>query len=110
MEANFSAEGADIRMKFAGSGHGAGLRLRRRGEHQNREKKGRLFQATLPFCTVFCWIRQFSAASQCHADRQDIHTVGGVEGDLSNRLADDGCKVRIIGIEAQLGTMPDVVT
>ena len=46
--------------------------------------------------------------SQCHADRQDIHAVGGVEGDLSNRLADDGCKVRIIGIEAQLGTMPDV--
>ena len=37
--------------------------------------------------------------SQCHADRQDIHAVGGVEGDLSNRLADDGCKVRIIGIE-----------
>ena len=46
--------------------------------------------------------------SQCHIDRQDIHAVGGVEGDLSNRLADDGCKVRIIGIEAQLGTMPDV--
>ena len=46
--------------------------------------------------------------SQCHADRQDIHTVGGVEGDLSNSLTDDGCKVRIIGIEAQLGTMPDV--
>ena len=46
--------------------------------------------------------------SQRHIDRQDIHTVGGVEGDLSNRLADDGCKVRIIGIEAQLGTMPDV--
>ena len=46
--------------------------------------------------------------SQRHIDRQDIHAVGGVEGDLSNRLADDGCKVRIIGIEAQLGTMPDV--
>ena len=46
--------------------------------------------------------------SQHHIDRQDIHAVGGVEGDLSNRLADDGCKVRIIGIEAQLGTMPDV--
>ena len=44
--------------------------------------------------------------SQRHIDRQDIHAVGGVEGDLSNRLADDGCKVRIIGIEAQLGTMP----
>ena len=42
--------------------------------------------------------------SQRHIDRQDIHAVGGVEGDLSNRLADDGCKVRIIGIEAQLGT------
>ena len=35
--------------------------------------------------------------SQRHIDRQDIHAVGG-----------DGCKVRIIGIEAQLGTMPDV--
>ena len=35
--------------------------------------------------------------SQRHIDRQDIHAVGGVEGDLSNRLADDGCKVRIIG-------------
>ena len=46
--------------------------------------------------------------SQRHIDRLDIHAVGGVEGDLSNRLADDGCKVRIIGIEAQLGTMPDV--
>ena len=46
--------------------------------------------------------------SQRHIDRQDIHAVGGVEGDLSNRLADDGCKVRIIGIEAQFGTMPDV--
>ena len=46
--------------------------------------------------------------SQSHADRQNIHAVGGVEGDLSDRLADDGCKVRIIGIEAQLGTMPDV--
>ena len=46
--------------------------------------------------------------SQRHIDRQDIHAVGGVEGDLSNRLADDGCKVRIIGIEAQLGTAPDV--
>ena len=41
--------------------------------------------------------------SQRHIDRQDIHAVGGVEGDLSNRLADDGCKVRIIGIEAQRG-------
>jgi hypothetical protein len=51
MEANFSAESAGIRMKFAGPGHGAGLRLR--GEHQNREKQGRLLQATLPFCTVF---------------------------------------------------------
>ena len=46
--------------------------------------------------------------SQRHIDRQDIHAVGGVEGDLSNRLADDGCKVRIIGIEAKLGTMPDI--
>ena len=46
--------------------------------------------------------------SQRHIDRQDIHAVGGVEGDLSDRLADDGCKVRIIGIEAQLGAMPDV--
>ena len=46
--------------------------------------------------------------SQRHIDRQDIHAVGGVEGDLSNRLADDGCKVRIIGIEAQFGAMPDV--
>jgi hypothetical protein len=54
MEVNFSAEGADIRMEFAGPGHGAGLRRRRRGEHQNREKQGRLLQATLPFCTVFC--------------------------------------------------------
>ena len=46
--------------------------------------------------------------SQRHIDRQDIHTVGGVVGDLGDGLADDGCKVRIIGIEAQLGTMPDV--
>ena len=46
--------------------------------------------------------------SQRHIDRQDIHAVGGVEGDLSNRLADDGCKVRIIGIEAQLGAAPDI--
>jgi len=53
MEANFSAEGVGIRMKFAGPGHGVGLRLQRRGEHQNREKQGRLLQATLPFCTVF---------------------------------------------------------
>ena len=46
--------------------------------------------------------------SQRHVDRQDIHAIGGVEGDLSNSLTDDGCKVRVIGIEAQLGTMPDV--
>ena len=72
------------------------------------EKQGRLLQATLLFCTVFCWIRQFSATSQCHADRQDIHTVGGVVGDLGDGLADHGCKVRIIGIEAQFGAMPDV--
>ena len=59
-------------------------------------------------CYILQLIRQPSANSQRHADRQDIHAVGGVEGDLSNSLADDGCKVRIIGIEAQLGTMPDV--
>ena len=46
--------------------------------------------------------------SQRHADRQDIHTVGGVVGDLGDGLADDGGKVRIIGIEAQIGTVPDV--
>ena len=45
---------------------------------------------------------------QCYVDRQDTHAIGGVEGDLSNSLTDDGCKVRVIGIEAQLGTMPDV--
>jgi hypothetical protein len=53
MEVNLWAKGAGIRMEFADPGHGAGLRLRRRGEHQNREKQGRLFQAALPFCTVF---------------------------------------------------------
>ena len=37
-----------------------------------------------------------------------MHTVGGVEGDLSNRLADDGRKIGLVRIEAQLGTMPDV--
>ena len=45
---------------------------------------------------------------QRYVDRQDIHAIGGVEGDLSNSLTDNGCKVRVIGIEAQLGTMPDV--
>ena len=53
MEANFSAEGADIRMKFAGSGHGAGLRLRRRGEHQNREKKAACFKRPCRFVLYF---------------------------------------------------------
>ena len=47
--------------------------------------------------------------SQRHVDRQNIHTIGGVEGDLSNSLTDDGCKVRVIGIEAQLGTMPNLM-
>ena len=48
------------------------------------------------------------ATLQRYADRQNIHTVGGVVDDLSNSLADDGCKVRIIGIEAQLGAVPNV--
>ena len=59
-------------------------------------------------CYILQLIRQPSANSQRHVDRQDIHTVGGVVGDLGDGLTDDGCKVRIIGIEAQLGTMPDV--
>ena len=46
--------------------------------------------------------------SQCHADRQDIHTVCGVVGDLSNGLANDGGKIGVIGIEAQLGAAPDI--
>ena len=54
MEANFSAEGAGIRMKFAGPGHGAGLRLRRRGEHQNREKQGRLMPGDLAVLCRIC--------------------------------------------------------
>ena len=33
--------------------------------------------------------------SQRHIDRQDIHAVGGVVGDLGDGLADDGCKVRV---------------
>ena len=48
------------------------------------------------------------ATLQRHADRQNIHTVGGVEGDLSNRLADDGRKVGLVRIEAQLGAAPDI--
>ena len=45
---------------------------------------------------------------QCHVNGQNIHTIGGVVGDLRNGLANDGCKIRIIGVEAQLGTAPDV--
>ena len=45
---------------------------------------------------------------QCYVDRQDIHAVSGVVGDLGDGLADNGRKVRAIGIEAQLGAMPDV--
>jgi hypothetical protein len=53
-EVNFSAEGVGIRMKFAGPGHGVGLRLRRRGEHQNREKQGRLMPSDLAVLYCIC--------------------------------------------------------
>ena len=66
------------------------------------------FRRPCPFLLYFGRISRFSANSQRHVDRQDIHAIGGVEGDLSNSLTDDGCKVGTIGIEAQLGTMPDV--
>ena len=46
--------------------------------------------------------------SQHHIDRQNIHAIGGVVGDLGDGLADDGGKIGIISIEAQLGTVPDV--
>ena len=48
------------------------------------------------------------ATSQRYADRQNIHAIGGVVGDLGDGLADDGRKVGIVRIEAQLGAAPDI--
>ena len=44
--------------------------------------------------------------SQRHTDRQDIHAVGGVVGDLGDGFADDGGKIGFIRVEAQLGASP----
>ena len=48
------------------------------------------------------------ATLQRYVDRQNIHTVGGVVGDLSNSLADDGGKIGLVRIEAQLGAALDI--
>ena len=48
------------------------------------------------------------ATLQRYADRQNIHAIGGVVGDLGDGLADDGRKVGLVRIEAQLSAAPDV--
>ena len=48
------------------------------------------------------------ATLQRYADRQNIHAIGGVVGDLGDGLADDGRKVGLVRIEAQLGAAPDI--
>ena len=40
------------------------------------------------------------ATLQRYADRQNIHAIGGVVGDLGDGLADDGRKVGLVRIEA----------
>ena len=48
------------------------------------------------------------ATLQRYADRQNIHAIGGVVGDLGDGLADDGRKVGLVRIEAQLSAAPDI--
>jgi len=66
-DVNFSTEGDGIRMEFAGFGHGAELRLRRRGEHQNREKQGRLMPGGL--AVLYCILLDQAAFRDLTAPR-----------------------------------------
>ena len=48
------------------------------------------------------------ATLQRYADRQNIHAIGGVVSDLGDGLVDDGRKVGLVRIEAQLSAAPDI--